>query len=71
MMRDKMISEKVQIKVRKFYEKMWKEEVYRNRPIEDELVSRLPQKIKNDLFEELYEDMFIEMGFLDPHSLKN
>lgn len=46
-MRDKMISEKVQIKVRSFYEKMWKEEVYRNRVIEQELIDSLPQKIRN------------------------
>lgn len=51
MMRDKMISEKVQVKVRSFYEKMWKEEVYRNRAIEQELVESLPQKIRNELFE--------------------
>ena len=47
LMKNSMIKKNTQEKVKSYFERVWKEEIYRNRDIEKELMDSLPLKIKN------------------------
>lgn len=68
MMKNNMIKQKTQSKVKSYFEKVWKEEIYRNREVETELIQKLPHRIRNELYSELYYSFFISAGFFYPGS---
>ena len=45
-MKNSLIKKNTQEKVKSYFERVWKEEIYRNRDIEKELINSLPAKIK-------------------------
>lgn len=42
MMQDNLITQRIQFTVKSHFEKVWKEEIYRNREIEVSLIQQLP-----------------------------
>ena len=46
LMKNSLIKKNTQEKVKSYFERVWKEEIYRNRDIEKELINSLPAKIK-------------------------
>lgn len=46
-MKNNMIKQKTQSKVKSYFEKVWKEEIYRDREVENELIQKLPHRIRN------------------------
>lgn len=53
-MNEKNIGQMLQVRIRAYFEFIWSEERYRNREVESEMVSKLPQELRYELLNNVY-----------------
>lgn len=60
-MSEKLITERLRVRIRSYFELIWNEERYRDRDVEQEMIGKLPNELRSELLRTVYEKFLREL----------